>query len=280
MPEFLRFLDGCPIAAHNAKFDCSVFRSELKRLGMEEYDQPQIDTLTLSRKLYPQLKTHKLASVCKSLGVSLKGAHRAVNDAAATAQCLARMLEDAKKRGAEKLGDLNDISSDYTLGNSWHVVILATNQDGLTNINHMISESHLNYFRRKPHIPRAILQKYRNGVIVGSACESGELFTAMVDGASDEKLGRIARFYDYLEIQPIGNNEFLVREGRVPDDEGLREYNRRIVRLGEKLGLPVVATGDVHFLDPQDSVFRAVLQASQGFKDADFQPPLYFKTTR
>ncbi len=280
MDEFLGFLEGCPIAAHNASFDCSIFRNELKRLGREEYKAPEIDTLMLSRKLYPQLKSHKLGSVCKALSVSLKGAHRAVNDAAATAQCLAKMFDDAKKHGAETIADLENISHDYTLGNSWHVVLLASDQDGLTNINHMISESHLNYFKKKPLIPRAILQKYRKGIIVGSACESGELYTAMVNGADDEKLGKIARFYDYLEIQPIGNNEFLVREGMVPDHEALRENNRRIVRLGEKLGLPVVATGDVHFLDPQDSVFRAILQASQGYKDADFQPPLYLKTTR
>ena len=278
LPELLAFMDGCPIAAHNAKFDCAVLESELKRLGLE-YKAPQLDTLTLARKLYPELKSHRLGSVCKRLGVSLKDAHRAVNDAAATAQCLARMMDDARKKGAEKLRDLNDVGSGYTLGNSWHIVLLAASQDGMTNLNHLISESHLKYFRRKPHIPRAVLQKYRQGLIVGSACESGELYTAMVDGATDEKLSRIARFYDYLEIQPIGNNQFLIREGRVPDEETLREYNRRIVRLGEKLGLPVVATGDVHFLDPEDAVFRAILQAGQGFSDADHQAPLYFKST-
>ncbi len=278
LPKLLEFMDGCPIAAHNAKFDCAVLESELKRLGLT-YEAPQVDTLTLSRKLYPELKSHKLGSVCKRLGVSLKDAHRAVNDAAATAQCLARMIDDAKKKGAVTLKDLNGISSGYTLGNSWHVVLLAASQDGMTNLNHLISEGHLNYFRRKPHIPRAVLQKYRKDLIVGSACESGELFSAMVEGASDEKLGKIARFYDYLEIQPIGNNAFLVREGRAADDEALREFNRRIVRLGEKLGIPVVATGDVHFLDPQDAQFRAILQAGQGFSDADHQPPLYFKTT-
>ena len=278
LPELLAFMDGCPIAAHNAKFDCAVLESELKRLG-QTYEAPQLDTLTLARKLYPELKSHKLGSVCKRLGVSLKDAHRAVNDAAATAQCLARMMDDARKKGAQTLRDLNDVGSGYTLGNSWHIVLIATCQDGITNLNHMISEAHLKYFRRKPHIPRAVLQKYRKGVIVGSACESGELFSSMVDGASDEKLGKIARFYDYLEIQPIGNNAFLTREGRVADDEALREFNRRIVRLGEKLGLPVVATGDVHFLDPEDAVFRAILQAGQGYSDADHQPPLYLKTT-
>ena len=278
MPKLLAFMGGCPIAAHNAKFDCAILDSELKRLGMT-YDVPHLDTLTLARKLYPSLKSHRLGNVCKHLGVSLKDAHRAVNDAAATAQCLARMIEEAKKKGAETLSDLNSVSTGYTLGNSWHIILLAANQDGMTNLNHMISEAHLKYFKKKPHIPRAVLQKYREGIIVGSACESGELFSAMVDGASDEKLSKIARFYDYLEIQPIGNNEFLVREGRVGSDEDLKEFNRRIVRLGEKLGIPVCATGDVHFLDPEDAIFRAILQNGQGYEDADKQPPLYFKTT-
>lgn len=278
LPQLLSFMDGCPIAAHNAKFDCAVLQSELKRQGLS-YDVPTVDTLTLARKMYPELKSHKLSAVCKRLGVSLKDAHRAVNDAAATAQCLARMIDEAKKKGAERLHELNDVSTAYTLGNSWHIVLLAASQDGMTNLNRLVSESHLRYFRRRPHIPRAVLQKYRKDIIVGSACESGELFAAMVGGASDEKLGKIARFYDYLEVQPVGNNAFLVREGRAANEEALRDYNRRIVRLGEKLGIPVVATGDVHFLDPHDAQFRAILQAGQGYSDADMQPPLYFKTT-
>ncbi len=278
VPELLKFMDGCPIAAHNAKFDCAVLESELKRQGVE-YTAARLDTLTLARKLYPDLKSHRLGSVCKRLGVSLKDAHRAVNDAAATAQCLARMLDEAKRAGAESLSDLNGIGKNCTLGNSWHIILLAATQDGMTNLNHLISEGHLNYFRRRPHMPRSVIQKYRQGLIVGSACESGELFSAMVDGASEEKLCKIARFYDYLEIQPIGNNGFLLREGRVQDEEALREFNRRIVRIGEKLGIPVVATGDVHFLDPKDAQFRAILQAGQGYSDADHQPPLYFKTT-
>ncbi|NLD83142.1 MAG: PHP domain-containing protein, partial [Clostridiales bacterium] len=278
LPRLLAFMDGCPIAAHNAKFDCAVLESELKRLHLN-YDAPQVDTLALARKLYPELKSHRLSSVCRHLGVSLKGAHRAVNDAAATAQCLARMMDDARKKGAARLDDLNHVSKDYTLGNSWHVVLLAQDQDGMTNLNHIISEAHLKYFRRRPHIPRAVLQKYRKGILVGSACAAGELYSALVDGAAEEKLGRIARFYDYLEIQPLGNNDFLLREGRVADEEALRENNRRIVRLGEKLGIPVCATGDVHFLDPQDKVFRAIIQAGQGYDDADLQPPLYFRTT-
>lgn len=278
LPRLLTFMDGCPIAAHNARFDCAVLESELKRLNLH-YDAPQLDTLALARKLYPELKSHRLSAVCRHLGVSLKGAHRAVNDAAATAQCLARMMDEARKKGAVTLDDLNHVSKEYTLGSAWHVVLLAQDQEGMTNLNHIISDAHLKYFRRRPHIPRAVLQKYRKGLLVGSACAAGELYSALVDGATEEKLSRIARFYDYLEIQPIGNNDFLLREGRVADEEALRENNRRILRLGEKLGIPVCATGDVHFLDPEDKVFRAIIQAGQGYDDADLQPPLYFRTT-
>ena len=278
IPQLMEFLGDCPIAAHNAKFDCAVLESELARLG-KTHECLKIDTLTLARKLYPELKSHRLGAVCKHLHVTLKGAHRAVNDAAATAQCLALMLEEAVKRGASTVKELNQVSKHYTLGNSYHIVLLAASQKGMENINRMISDGHLKYFRRRPHVPRAVLQKYREGVIVGSACESGELFSAVVDGVSDEKLLKMARFYDYLEIQPIGNNAFLLREGRVQDEDTLRAFNKKIVWLGEKLGIPVVATGDVHFLDPKDAVFRAILQAGQGFDDCDNQPPLYFKTT-
>ena len=275
IPQLMEFLGDCPIAAHNAKFDCAVLESELARLG-KTHECLKIDTLTLARKLYPELKSHRLGAVCKHLHVTLKGAHRAVNDAAATAQCLALMLEEAVKRGASTVKELNQVSKHYTLGNSYHIVLLAASQKGMENINRMISDGHLKYFRRRPHVPRAVLQKYREGVIVGSACESGELFSAVVDGVSDEKLLKMARFYDYLEIQPIGNNAFLLREGRVQDEDTLRAFNKKIVWLGEKLGIPVVATGDVHFLDPKDAVFRAILQAGQGFDDCDNQPPLYF----
>ncbi|MBE5776975.1 MAG: PolC-type DNA polymerase III [Clostridiales bacterium] len=278
IPQLMEFLGDCPIAAHNAKFDCAVLEAELKRLN-RTHECLKIDTLTLARKLYPELKSHRLGAVCKHLHVSLKGAHRAVNDAAATAQCLNQMLDEAVKRGAQTVKDLNDVSKDYTLGNSHHIVLLAATQKGMENINHIVSEGHLKYFRRRPHVPRAVLQKYREGIIVGSACESGELFSAVVDNVSDDKLLKMARFYDYLEIQPIGNNAFLLREGKVSDEETLRAFNKKIVWLGEKLGIPVVATGDVHFLDPKDAVFRSILQAGQGFDDCDNQPPLYFKTT-
>ena len=278
MPQLLEFIGDSPIAAHNADFDTAVLTSELRRLGIEK-EYTVIDTLAFSRKLYTDMKSHKLGVVCKRLGVSLKNAHRAVHDATATAMCLAQMLSEAGKRGAENLSDVNEKVSGYTMGSSNHIVLLAQTQKGLQNINHLVSDGHLKYFRRRPHMPRKNIQKYREGIIVGSACEAGELFRAVLEGADEKKLRRIARFYDYLEIQPIGNNEFLVREGRVKDDEELRNLNRTIVRLGESLGIPVVATGDVHFLDPQDSVFRAILMDGMGFDDCDNQAPLYLKTT-
>ena len=189
------------------------------------------------------------------------------------------MLETVAGLGAASLEEIDDVVGGYSLGSNYHIVLLAASQKGLENINHLVSDGHLKYFKRRPHMPRANIQKYREGILVGSACEAGELFRAVLEGADEKKLGRIARFYDYLEIQPVGNNAFLIREGKVENEEDLRNINRTIVRLGEKLGLPVVATGDVHFLDPQDAVFRAILQDGQGYDDCDQQPPLYLKTT-
>lgn len=278
IPKLMDFIGDSPIAAHNASFDASLLKAELRRLG-RSFDAPVLDTLTLARKLYPEMKTHRLGTLCKQLGVSLKNAHRAVHDATATAQCLTRMLKDAKERhDIDTLEGLNTLKGG-AIGESHHIILLVKTQEGMVNLNRLVSIGHLDYFRRRPHMPRAMIQKYREGLIVGSACEAGELFRAVLEGESWEKLKQIASFYDYLEIQPIGNNAFLVREGRVKDDEGLRDLNRTIVKLGEEMGLPVVATGDVHFLDPHNAVNRAIIQAGMGFDDCDNQPPLYFKTT-
>ena len=277
-PQLLNFIGDGVFAAHNAAFDHGFLREELKRCGLE-WHGPVLDTLAFARRAYPKLKSFKLGALCKHLGVSLKNAHRAVHDAKATALCLARMLTLAQERGITKLNELNSGFSEGAIGESHHIILLATCQDGITNLNRLVSAGHLEYFARRPHMPRKLIQKYRSGLILGSACEAGELFRAVLDGKDETTLSRIARFYDYLEIQPIGNNEFLVREGRVKDDEELRELNRKIVRLGEKCGIPVVATGDVHFLHPRDAQARAILQAGQGFSDADNQAPLYFKTT-
>jgi DNA polymerase-3 subunit alpha (Gram-positive type) len=203
-----------------------------------------------------------------------------VHDAHATALCLNRMLSDCAEKDILHLDEINKAIDAGAIGESFHITLLAAEQDGITNLNRIVTEGHLHYFSRRPHTPRHILQKYRKGLIVGSACEAGEVFRAVVDEVDDKELRHIARFYDYLEIQPIGNNAFMIREGTARDEEQLREYNRRIVKLGEELGIPVCATGDVHFLDPKDAVFRTIIQNMQGFKDADQQAPLYFKTTQ
>ena len=280
LPKLLEFIGDAPLAAHNANFDVSLMQAELRRLGME-WNGPVLDTLSYARKLYPELKSFRLAALCRHLGVSLKNAHRAVHDATATALCLAWMFADTRERYPDMVTDLelNKALRGGAIGESWHIILLAKSRTGLVNLNRLVSISHLEYFKRTPHMPREIIQKYREGLILGSACEAGELFRAVLNGASHERLKEIASFYDYLEIQPIGNNAFLVREGQAKDDEDLRNLNRVIVALGEELGLPVVATGDVHFMDPKDAIGRAIIQAGMKYDDADLQPPLYFKTT-
>ena len=278
IPKLMDFIGTSPIAAHNSDFDAAVLQAELRRLD-RSFDGPVLDTLTLARKLYPEAKNHKLGTLCKQLGVSLKNAHRAVHDATATAQCLAKMFEEVKARGTHTLAGLNRDLHGGAIGDNWHIILLAKSQEGLVNLNRLVSASNLDYFRRRPHMPRFLIGKYREGLILGSACEAGELFRAVVRGEPDETLEQIASFYDYLEIQPVGNNAFMIRSGEAKDEEELREYNRRIVRLGEKTGKPVVATGDVHFLDPHNAVNRAIIQAGMGYDDCDLQPPLYFRTT-
>ena len=281
LPRLMAFIGDLPIAAHNASFDANLLRSELKRLG-RGFRNPVMDTLSYARKLYVgEMKSFRLASLCKHLGVSLKNAHRAVHDATATALCLKRMEEDTRERFPQIRtdGDLNTFLKGGAIGESWHIILLAKNRTGLVNLNRLVSISHLEYFRRVPHMPRSVISRYREGLIIGSACEAGELYRALASGAGEERVKEIASFYDYLEIQPVGNNAFMIRNGEVSSEEDLRELNRRIVALGEELGLPVVATGDVHFLDPKDAVGRAIIQAGMGFEEADQQPPLYFKTT-
>ena len=280
LPKLLDFIGDAPIAAHNAAFDASLLRFELKRLGLK-FTGPVLDTLTYARKLYPNLKTYRLGTLCKHLGVSLKNAHRAVHDAAATAQCLSRMFADTREMHPDAGTDreLNAVMRGGAIGESWHIILLAKNRTGLVNLNRLVSISHLEYFKRIPHMPREIIAQHREGLILGSACEAGELFRAAVRGEDMEKLKEIAAFYDYLEIQPIGNNAFMLRNGEAATEEELRNFNRLIVRLGEETGKPVVATGDVHFLDPKDAIGRAVIQAGMKYEDADLQPPLYFHTT-
>jgi len=280
LPRLLAFIGDAPLAAHNASFDVSLLQSELRRIGMR-FSGPVLDTLTYARKLYPKLKSFRLGALCKHLGVSLKNAHRAVHDAAATAQCLAQMFADTRELHPEAVTDrqLNASLQGGAIGESWHIILLAKNRTGLVNLNKLVSISHLEYFKRTPHMPREIIQQHRDGLIIGSACEAGELFRAAARGEDFEKLKEIASFYDYLEIQPIGNNAFMLRNGEAESEEELRNLNRLIVRLGEATDKPVVATGDVHFMDPKDAIGRAIIQAGMKYDDADLQPPLYFRTT-
>ncbi len=281
LEEFIRFAGDAVLVAHNADFDTGFIRIACERHGIN-YDIRYIDTLALCRAALPHLKKHKLDIVAKEYKLGDFNHHRAIDDAKMLAAIYQRLIADAGKgRTLEKLGDLNSILGNVDVKKlpTYHMIILVKNKAGLKNLYKLVSFSNLNYFYKKPRVPLSELKKHREGLIIGSACEAGELFRAILDGKPESQIEEIASIYDYLEIQPIGNNAFLTREGIVPDDEGLRELNRKIVRLGEKLNKPVVATCDVHFKNAEDSVFRTILQAGLGFKDADNQAPLYFRTT-
>ena len=284
LPKFLEFCGDAVIVAHNASFDTSFIRENANRLGLT-YEPTILDTVTLARLLLPNLNRYKLDTVAKELKISLENHHRAVDDAGATAEIFVRFLEMLHARDIHDLGALNALSemSAETIMKlpTYHIIILAKNDLGRINLYRLVSESCLNYFRRRPRIPKSLLMKYREGLILGSACEAGELFRAIERGVPDTELGKIVSFYDYLEIQPIGNNEFLIRDEKsdVKDEEDLRNLNRKIVSLGEHFKKPVCATCDVHFLDPEDEVYRRIIMYSKGFEDADNQAPLYLRTT-
>ncbi|MBR6812357.1 MAG: PolC-type DNA polymerase III [Oscillospiraceae bacterium] len=282
---FLDFVGSRPLAAHNAQFDIGFIRRTCDREGIA-YDPGYIDSLTLSQSMLPGLAHYTLDGVANELKLGDFNHHRAADDAFILAKILEALFDKLiKEKGSKTLEEINDLvkPSKATLRqisrSSRHIILLATNKQGLYDLYHLVSISHLEYFHRQPHIPRHWLERLRGDLIVGSACESGELFKTMVDGAGDIELKRIAAKYDYLEIQPICNNAFLIGEGLAKNDEDLREFNRRIVRLGEEMGKPVVATGDVHFLDPHDEIYRRILMAGKGFKDADRELPLYFRST-
>lgn len=281
LPDFLNFVGDCPVVAHNAKFDTSFIKHYSKKLKLN-FDNTIIDTLLLSRWLLTDLKKHKLNIVAQHLGISLENHHRAVDDATATAHIFIKFLYMLKERNASNLYDINNLYNgnfDIKKSDTYHVVILVKNQEGLINLYKIISQSHLNFYHKRPRIPKSLLLQYRDGLIIGSGCEAGQVFRAVINGLSDKELEDIIKFYDYLEIQPRGNNEFLIRNGTLESENDLLEINKRIVRLGEKFNKLVVATGDVHFLDPKDEYFRRILMAGQGYEDADDQAPLYFKTT-
>ncbi len=281
LPNFLEFIEDSVLVAHNASFDMGFMIESFSKLEIT-LENPVLDTLQLSRELFKELKSHKLNIVAKHLNISLKNHHRAVDDSEATAHILLKSILLLKEKSVSKLSDVNTIFSDsvnYKTGKTYHIIIFAKNYIGLKNLYKIVSESHINYFYRRPRIPKSLLCKYREGLILGTACEAGELYKSILEKKPDNHVKGIVNFYDFLEIQPIGNNQFLIENGLVKDEEELQNINKKIVKLGEKYNKPVVATCDVHFLNPKDEIYRRILMTGKGFSDADNQPPLYFRTT-
>ena len=287
LPQFLNFCEGCTLVAHNASFDVGFIRKNAERLGIET-EFTVIDTVGLSRILLPELNRHKLNIVAKALGVSLENHHRAVDDAGATAEIFLKFCNMLREREVTSISDIDKLGrmSAEAIRKlpAYHAILLAQNDVGRVNLYKMVSLSHIEYFNKRPKIPKSLLMECREGILLGSACEAGEVFRAVIGNQPQEQIARLVNFYDYLEIQPLCNNEFLIRSDRsdekdITTKEDLIELNRKIVALGEEYNKPVVATCDVHFLDPEDEVYRRIILAGKGFKDADEQAALYFRTT-
>ena len=284
LPRFMEFCKGCVMIAHNAEFDMSFIRKNCMDLNLS-CDYTVGDTVAMARILLPSLHRFKLDTVAKALKISLENHHRAVDDAECTAHIFVKFIEMLKERGIETLNDLNSLgaTSVDTVKKlpTHHAIILAQNEVGRINLYRLVSESHLTYYAKRPRIPKSLYLKYKEGLCIGSACEAGELYQAILNGRPQEEIARLVNFYDYLEIQPLGNNMFMLESDKAPVEtiEELQEINRKICRLGEEFHKPVVATCDVHFLDPQDEVYRRIIMAGKGFKDSDDQAPLYLRTT-
>lgn len=285
LPAFLDFVGESALVAHNAGFDVGFIEQNCARLGRSR-TFTSVDTVGLARVLLPTLSKYKLNIVAKALNISLENHHRAVDDAAATAEIYVKFIEMLKERGMTTLKEVNafgDMNPDAIKKMpTYHAIILAKNEVGRVNLYTLVSLSHLKYFARRPRIPKSEFNKYREGLILGSACEAGELYRALLDGKSEETIAKIVDYYDYLEIQPIGNNAFMIaseKQRNIKSEEDLKNMNRRIVQLGEKFQKPVVATCDVHFMDPDSEVYRRIIMTGKGFSDADSQPPLYLRTT-
>ena len=281
MPKILEFVGDSVLVAHNADFDIGFLKYNANKLGLS-LDNTYLDTLRLAKDLFPDYKKYKLGKIAENLGIKVEVAHRALDDVDTTVKVLNVMLNMLKEKGVETLDDITKKiagEADFKKLPTYHAIILATNYVGLKNLYKLVSISHLDYFYKKPRILKSIYKKYSEGLILGSACEAGELYQAIEMGKTDEEIEDIAKDYDYLEIQPLGNNDFLIRNGTVADKEGLRNINRKIVEIGERLNKLVVATCDVHFMDPSDEIYRRMLQAGQGYDDADQQAPLYLRTT-
>ena len=279
LPEFLEFCKGAVMVAHNAKFDMSFINHFAEK---EKLEKPKfaVDTLAIAREIFESYQNHKLGTIAENLGIELEGAHRAINDTRATAKVFVKMCEILKEKDMDIMGFVQDADKlDYKKGQANHVIIFAKDLVGLKNLYKIVSYSNLHYFYRKPRVNRSMINRYRKGLIIGSACERGELYQAILNKAPEEEIENIANYYDYLEIQPLGNNEFYLRNGTVASKEELIDINKKIVHIGDKLGKLSVATCDTHFLNEEDEIYRRIIMAGQGFEDADQQAPLYFRTT-
>ena len=281
LPKFLDFIGDSVLVAHNANFDIGFIRHFAELQG-RKLENTYIDTLSLARDMFPDYKKFKLGVIADNLGIRVDVAHRALDDVKTLVKVFEVMIRNLKEKGAKTVNDFENLYKDnlnLKHLSTYHAVILTKNYTGLRNLYKLISFSHLDYFYKKPKIPKSLYKKYSEGLIIGSACDQGELYRSILEGLSEERIEEIASFYDYLEIQPLGNNEYMVREGTIENRDGLIEINRKIVALGEKLNKPVVATCDVHFMDPQDEIYRRILMAGQGYDDADMQAPLFLRTT-
>ena len=280
LPKFVEFIGDSVLVAHNASFDMGFMQQKCREQNIE-FKNTSVDTLTLARTLLPHMKRFRLNLIAKELGIPLLNHHRAVDDAEATAHIFIKFLEMIKKKGGEKLSDVNEILGDidYTKLTTNHVTLIAKNQVGIKNLYKIVSDAHINHYHRAPRILKSVLQQYKEGIIVGSACEAGEVFQAVKQNKSEEELERIISLYDYIEVMPIDNNRFMIDKGEVEDEEELRELNRRLIEVAKKFGKIPVATGDVHFIDKHEAVFRKVLKYSQGFKVDEEETYLHFRTT-
>ena len=285
LPQFLEFVGDGVLVAHNASFDVGFIEQNCRYQEIE-YRFTYVDTVAMARVLLPTLSKYKLNLVAKALGISLENHHRAVDDAGCTAEIFVKFVKMLEERNILTLDDLNaqgKVSEEAVRKlPSYHAIILAKNETGRVNLYRLVSESHLKYYNRRPKLPKSVYLKYQDGLMIGSACEAGELYQAILRGEPDAAIARLVGFYDYLEIQPIGNNAFMIKKedvSAVESEEDLKEINRRIVKLGEQFHKPVVATCDVHFMDPQDEIYRRIIMTGKGFDDADEQAPLFLRTT-
>ena len=280
LPKFMEFVGDSVLVAHNAEFDIGFINQKCKEMNIE-FKNKSVDTLMLARILLPHLKRFKLNNLTKELGVPLHNHHRAVDDAAATAQIFIKFLDMLKKKGAKKLSDVNEVLGgiDYTKLKTKHITLIAQNLVGVKNLYKIVSDAHVNHFYRAPRILKSVLLEHKEGIIVGSACEAGEVFQAVKQNKNDDEIKEIIDLYDYIEVMPIDNNRFMIRNGEVKDEDELRDLNRRMIEVAKKFNKIPVATGDVHFIEKHEAVFRRVLKYAQGFGVDDEETYLHFRTT-